>query len=60
MQNSIFKTSRPPYGGYGKRFAPAEISAFGAVDDFRSEDLRSEIYPQSGANGAIVEVDTAT
>ena len=27
------------------------ISAFGAVDDFRSEELRLKIYPQSGANG---------
>lgn len=30
------------------------ISAFGAVDDFRSEELRLKIYPQSGANGDIV------
>lgn len=35
------------------------ISAFGAVDDFRSEELRLKIYPQSGANGDIIVVDTA-
>ncbi len=32
------------------RATPAEICAFGAVEDFRLEDLRSEIYPQSGPN----------
>ena len=35
------------------------ISAFGAVDDFRSEELRSKIYPQSGANGDIIAIDPA-
>ena len=35
------------------------ISAFGAVDDFRSEELRLKIYPQSGANGDIIVVDIA-
>ena len=30
------------------------ISAFGAVYDFRSEELRPKIYPQSGANGDTV------
>lgn len=33
------------------------ISAFGAVDDFRSEELRLKIYPQSGANGVFVVSD---
>lgn len=33
------------------------ISAFGAVDDFRSEELRLKIYPQSGANGDRTSVD---
>ena len=33
------------------------ISAFGAVEDFRSEELRSKIYPQSGANGERTFVD---
>lgn len=33
------------------------ISAFGAVEDFRSEELRSKIYPQSGANGDRTFVD---
>ena len=36
---------------------PLKICAFGAVEDFRSEELRSEIYPQSGANGVLVVVD---
>lgn len=35
------------------------ISAFGAVGDFRSEELRPKIYPQSGANGDIIVVDIA-
>ena len=35
------------------------ISAFGAVDDFRSEELRPKIYPQSGANGDRTVVDRA-
>ena len=39
---------------------PLKDCAFGAVEDFRSEELRSEIYPQSGANGAIVVVDIVT
>ena len=38
---------------------PLKDCAFGAVEDFRSEELRSEIYPQSGANGVFVDVDTA-
>ena len=38
---------------------PLKDCAFGAVEDFRSEELRSEIYPQSGANGDIIVVDTA-
>ena len=42
------------------RASPAEICAFGAVEDFRSEDSRSEIYPQSGPNCAIVVEDIAT
>ena len=33
------------------------ISAFGAVEDFRSEELRSKIYPQRGANGDRTFVD---
>ena len=33
------------------------ISAFGAVDDFRSEELRLKIYPQSGANGGRIVDD---
>ena len=37
---------------------PLKICAFGAVEDFRSEELRSEIYPQSGANGDTDVVDT--
>ena len=36
---------------------PLKDCAFGAVEDFRSEDSRSKIYPQSGANGDLVEVD---
>ena len=41
------------------RATPAEICAFGAVEDFRLEDLRSEIYPQSGPNCEIeVDIDT--
>ena len=36
---------------------PLKICAFGAVEDFRSEELRSEIYPQSGANGVSAEED---
>lgn len=43
----------------GLRASLALISAFGAVDDFRSEELRLKIYPQSGANGDIIVVDTA-
>ena len=35
---------------------PLKICAFGAVEDFRLEELRSEIYPQSGANGVVVAV----
>ena len=33
---------------------PLKDCAFGAVDDFRSEELRLKIYPQSGANGDTV------
>ena len=36
---------------------PLKICAFGAVEDFRSEDSRSKIYSQSGANGVYVAVD---
>ena len=36
---------------------PLKDCAFGAVEDFRSEELRSEIYPQSGANGVSAEED---
>ena len=36
---------------------PLKICAFGAVEDFRLEELRSEIYPQSGANGVFVVSD---
>ena len=36
---------------------PLKICAFGAVEDFRSEDSRSKIYPQSGANGERTVVD---
>ena len=39
---------------------PAEICAFGAVEDFRLEDSRSEIYPQSGPNCVNVVVDIVT
>ena len=35
----------------------AEICAFGAVEDFRLEDLRSEIYPQCGPDCDIVVLD---
>ena len=38
---------------------PLKDCAFGAVEDFRSEELRPKIYPQSGANGDIIVVDTA-
>ena len=38
---------------------PLKICAFGAVEDFRSEELRSEIYPQSGANGVFAVADIA-
>jgi hypothetical protein len=41
------------------RATPAEICAFGAVEDFKSEDSRSEIYPQSGPNREISVRDTA-
>ena len=37
---------------------PLKDCAFGAVEDFRSEDSRSKIYPQSGADGVIVVADT--
>ena len=40
--------------------SPAEICAFGAVEDFRLEDSRSEIYPQSGPNCATDVADTFT
>ena len=51
------KIARPPYCGFAG-FARFLISAFGAADDFRSEELRSKIYPQSGANGDNA-IDTA-
>lgn len=35
---------------------PLKDCAFGAVEDFRSEDSRSKIYPQSGANGDPVVI----
>lgn len=31
--------------------------AFGAVEDFRFEELRCQINPQSGANGSIIVSD---
>ena len=37
---------------------PLKDCAFGAVEDFRFEELRSKIYPQSGANGDTDVVDT--
>ena len=37
---------------------PLKDCAFGAVEDFRSEDSRSKIYPQSGADGDTDVVDT--
>ena len=37
---------------------PLKDCAFGTVEDFRLEELRSEIYPQSGADGIIVVADT--
>ena len=39
------------------RASPAEICTFSAVEDFRSEDSRSEIYPQSRSNSVIEVVD---
>ena len=42
------------------RASPAEICAFGAVEEFGLEELNSEIYPQSGPNCDIVVVDKVT
>ena len=40
------------------RASPTWICAFGAVDDFRFEELRSKIDPQSRANSAETDTDT--